>query len=62
MMFWSQAGNIYMADYELLDGIKPNDTDPQTKQYIAAPICLLYKNLQNKIMPIAIQVSQDQQV
>lgn len=49
-----------MADYELLDGIKPNSTDPQTQQFIAAPICLLYKDLENNIMPIAIQVSPDQ--
>ncbi|CAF98699.1 unnamed protein product, partial [Tetraodon nigroviridis] len=53
-----QAGNIYMADFELLDGVKPNDTDPRTQQYIAAPICLFYKNLENKIIPIAIQLNQ----
>lgn len=43
-------------DYELLDGIDGNKTDPSTIQYLAAPICLLYKNLVNKIVPIAIQV------
>lgn len=59
-MFCSQAGNIYMADYELLDGIQPNNTDPQTQQFLAAPVCLLYKDLENNIMPIAIQVSPDQ--
>lgn len=52
-----QAGNIYIADYEVLDGIKANDTDPCTLQYVAAPICLLYKNIQKKIVPIAIQVA-----
>lgn len=52
-----QAGNIYIADYEVVDGVTPNSTDPCTLQYLAAPICLLYKNIQNKIMPIAIQVS-----
>lgn len=51
-----QAGNVYMVDYEVLDGIKANDTDPCTPQYLAAPMCLLYKNMQNKILPIAIQV------
>lgn len=55
-MFWPQAGNIYIVDFELLDGISANRTDPCTLQYLAAPICLLYKNAQNKIMPIAIQV------
>lgn len=43
-------------DYELLDGIDANKTDPNTLQFLAAPICLLYKNLANKIVPIAIQV------
>uniref|UniRef100_A0AAX7VN42 Arachidonate 5-lipoxygenase a n=1 Tax=Astatotilapia calliptera TaxID=8154 RepID=A0AAX7VN42_ASTCA len=53
-----EAGNIYIVDYEVLDGITPNSTDPCTLQYLAAPICLLYKNAQNKIMPIAIQLGQ----
>ncbi|KAL1263256.1 hypothetical protein QQF64_005995 [Cirrhinus molitorella] len=53
-----KEGNIFIADYELLDGVTPNATDPCTLQYLAAPICLLYKNSQNKIMPIAIQLSQ----
>lgn len=55
-MFWLQAGNIYIVDYEMLEGINANSTDPCTLQYLAAPICLLYKNDQNKILPIAIQV------
>ncbi|XP_037127187.1 polyunsaturated fatty acid 5-lipoxygenase isoform X3 [Syngnathus acus] len=53
-----KAGNIYMVDYEVLDGIKANDSDPKTPQYMAAPICLLYKNTQNEILPIAIQLGQ----
>nr|XP_006009318.1 PREDICTED: arachidonate 5-lipoxygenase [Latimeria chalumnae] len=51
-----QEGNVYIANYELLDGVSANNTDPCTMQYIAAPICLLYKNTENKILPIAIQV------
>uniref|UniRef100_A0A3B3BCI9 Arachidonate 5-lipoxygenase a n=1 Tax=Oryzias melastigma TaxID=30732 RepID=A0A3B3BCI9_ORYME len=54
-----EAGNIYIVDFELLDGISANKTDPCTLQYLAAPICLLYKNNQKKIMPIAIQLGQD---
>lgn len=53
-----ELGNIFIVDYKLLDGISANKTDPCTIQYIAAPICLLYKNLENKIMPIAIQLNQ----
>lgn len=56
VLLWFQAGNVYIADYEVLDGVSANSTDPNTTQYIAAPICLLYKNALNKIMPIAIQV------
>ena len=51
-----QAGNIYLADYELMEDISPNSTDPCTLQYLAAPICLLYNNSQSKILPLAIQV------
>lgn len=47
---------MYIADYAVLDDIRPNRTDPCTLQYLTAPICLLYKNAQDKIMPIAIQV------
>ncbi|CAJ1067409.1 polyunsaturated fatty acid 5-lipoxygenase-like [Xyrichtys novacula] len=53
-----EAGNIYIVDYELIDGISANTTDPCTLQYLAAPICLLYKNARNKILPIAIQLCQ----
>uniref|UniRef100_A0A8C5I2D9 Arachidonate 5-lipoxygenase-like n=1 Tax=Gouania willdenowi TaxID=441366 RepID=A0A8C5I2D9_GOUWI len=53
-----EAGNIFICDYELLEGVSANCTDLCTQQYLAAPICLLYKNTQNKIVPIAIQLSQ----
>ncbi|KAG8435189.1 hypothetical protein GDO86_013216 [Hymenochirus boettgeri] len=53
-----ELGNIFIVDFHLLDGITANQTDPCTMQYIAAPICLLYKNLENKIVPIAIQLNQ----
>ncbi|XP_061083609.1 polyunsaturated fatty acid 5-lipoxygenase [Conger conger] len=53
-----KAGNIYIADYEIMENITPNGTDLCTLQYLAAPICLLYKNTQNKVLPIAIQLQQ----
>ncbi|KAI5606783.1 arachidonate 5-lipoxygenase, partial [Silurus asotus] len=53
-----KAGNLFIADYEIMDDITANATDPCTLQYLAAPICLMYKNIQNKILPIAIQLSQ----
>uniref|UniRef100_A0A671YPZ1 Arachidonate 5-lipoxygenase b, tandem duplicate 2 n=1 Tax=Sparus aurata TaxID=8175 RepID=A0A671YPZ1_SPAAU len=49
-----EAGNIYIADYEVLDGISPNSTDPCTLQYLAAPICLLYKTARNKILEVVL--------
>ncbi|XP_043093196.1 LOW QUALITY PROTEIN: polyunsaturated fatty acid 5-lipoxygenase-like [Puntigrus tetrazona] len=53
-----KGGNIYIADYAILEGVQANATDPDTKQYLAAPFCLLYKNSQNEIVPIAIQLSR----
>ncbi|KAG7265104.1 hypothetical protein CRUP_018232 [Coryphaenoides rupestris] len=53
-----EAGNIYIADYEVLDGITANCTDPCTLQYLAAPICLLYRTVRSKILPLAIQLGQ----
>uniref|UniRef100_A0A8C7K787 Arachidonate 5-lipoxygenase n=1 Tax=Oncorhynchus kisutch TaxID=8019 RepID=A0A8C7K787_ONCKI len=53
-----KAGNIYLADYELMEDISPNSTDPCTLQYLAAPICMLYNNSQSKILPLAIQLGQ----
>nr|XP_060630271.1 polyunsaturated fatty acid 5-lipoxygenase isoform X1 [Anolis sagrei ordinatus] len=54
-----KQGNIFIVDYELLDGVEVNKTDPCTVQYLAAPICLLYRNLEKKIVPIAIQINQE---
>ncbi|XP_067249519.1 polyunsaturated fatty acid 5-lipoxygenase-like isoform X1 [Chanodichthys erythropterus] len=51
-----KAGNIYITDYAILEGVQANATDPNTQQYLAAPFCLLYKNSQKEIVPIAIQV------
>ncbi|KAK7136446.1 hypothetical protein R3I94_014936 [Phoxinus phoxinus] len=53
-----KEGNIYIADYAILEGVRANATDPNTQQYLAAPFCLLYKNSQNEILPIAIQLSR----
>ncbi|CAM4719809.1 unnamed protein product [Leuciscus chuanchicus] len=53
-----KEGNVYIADYAILEGVQANATDPNTQQYLSAPFCLLYKNSQNEIMPIAIQLSR----
>ncbi|KAL1276673.1 hypothetical protein QQF64_036296 [Cirrhinus molitorella] len=49
-----QAGNIYIADYEILQGVPVSRKD----RYLTAPICLLYNNELDQMMPIAIQLSQ----
>ncbi|XP_073670849.1 polyunsaturated fatty acid 5-lipoxygenase-like [Paramisgurnus dabryanus] len=52
-----KKGNIYIADYEILAGLPANKAK-NTQYYLTAPICLLYNNRVNQIVPIAIQLSQ----
>ncbi|KAK1154858.1 arachidonate 15-lipoxygenase B-like [Acipenser oxyrinchus oxyrinchus] len=52
-----EKGNIFLVDYQLLDDIPANTIHGRT-QYIAAPLCLLYKDTHNKLKPIAIQLKQ----
>ncbi|XP_069741948.1 polyunsaturated fatty acid 5-lipoxygenase isoform X5 [Narcine bancroftii] len=54
-----KEGNIYLADYKIMDGVPANSTDPCTMQYLTAPICLLYNNSKQKLIPIAIQLKQE---
>ncbi|KAK7175681.1 hypothetical protein R3I93_000061 [Phoxinus phoxinus] len=49
-----KAGNIYLVDYEILEGV-PTSSD---LVFLTAPLCLLYKNRLDQIVPIAIQLSQ----
>ncbi|PIO15288.1 hypothetical protein AB205_0195910 [Aquarana catesbeiana] len=52
-----QDGHIFIADYKILEKI-PTNTIKEKKQYLAAPMCLLWKNPQDQLVPIAIQLSQ----
>ncbi|XP_040196523.1 hydroperoxide isomerase ALOXE3-like isoform X1 [Rana temporaria] len=52
-----QNGHIFLADYKILENI-PTNTINGKQQYIAAPMCLLWKNPQDQLVPIAIQLSQ----
>lgn len=52
-----KAGNIYLLDYSILDGI-PANTIKGKLQYIAAPLCLLYLHPDQGLIPIAIQLGQ----
>lgn len=50
-----QKGNIYLADYRILEGIPTVELNGQ-KQYQCAPLCLLHFGPEGNMMPIAIQV------
>ncbi|XP_064408889.1 polyunsaturated fatty acid lipoxygenase ALOX12-like [Latimeria chalumnae] len=52
-----KKGNIFIADYEILDGITANVIGGE-QQYLAAPICLLYRDPNDRLQPIAIQLNQ----
>ncbi|KAK1156707.1 arachidonate 15-lipoxygenase B-like [Acipenser oxyrinchus oxyrinchus] len=52
-----QKGNIYLVDYQLLDEF-PANTIHGKLQYLPAPLCLLYKDPDNQLKPIAIQLKQ----
>ncbi|XP_074549378.1 arachidonate 12-lipoxygenase, 12R-type-like [Halichoeres trimaculatus] len=50
-------GNIYLCDYKLLDGVETNTVNGK-KQYLMAPLVLLHKTPEDKMMPIATQLKQ----
>ncbi|XP_030604384.1 hydroperoxide isomerase ALOXE3-like [Archocentrus centrarchus] len=50
-------GNIFLCDYKLLDGVQSN-TIKGKKQYLMAPLILLQKTPDGRLMPIAIQLKQ----
>ncbi|XP_040196529.1 polyunsaturated fatty acid lipoxygenase ALOX8-like isoform X2 [Rana temporaria] len=52
-----QNGHIFLADYAILQGV-PANTINEKPQYMATPMCLLWKNPQDQLVPIAIQLSQ----
>uniref|UniRef100_A0A8C8ZYG5 Arachidonate 12-lipoxygenase, 12R type n=1 Tax=Prolemur simus TaxID=1328070 RepID=A0A8C8ZYG5_PROSS len=52
-----EKGNIYLADYRILEGIPTVELNGR-KQHHCAPLCLLHFNPEGNMMPIAIQLSQ----
>ncbi|XP_028996207.1 arachidonate 12-lipoxygenase, 12S-type [Betta splendens] len=52
-----RAGNVYLIDYAIMDGI-PTNVIKGKPQYVAAPLCLLYQHPDDGLVPIAIQLDQ----
>ncbi|KAM3623614.1 uncharacterized protein V6R79_013228 [Siganus canaliculatus] len=52
-----KCGNIFLCDYKCLDGVETNTINDK-KQFMAAPLVLLQKTLDDQLMPIAIQLKQ----
>ncbi|XP_070712351.1 arachidonate 12-lipoxygenase, 12R-type-like [Pempheris klunzingeri] len=52
-----QEGNMFLCDYKRLDGLQTNVINGK-KQYLMAPLVLLHKTPDDKMMPIAIQLKQ----
>ncbi|XP_034074786.1 arachidonate 8S-lipoxygenase-like [Gymnodraco acuticeps] len=52
-----KKGNIFLCDYKLLDGLKANIIK-EKQQYMTAPLVLLHKTHDDKLMPLAIQLKQ----
>uniref|UniRef100_A0A3Q2GF11 Arachidonate 15-lipoxygenase B-like n=1 Tax=Cyprinodon variegatus TaxID=28743 RepID=A0A3Q2GF11_CYPVA len=50
-------GNIFLCDYKMLDGVKANIIDGK-QQYLVAPLVLLHRTPDDKLMPVAIQLKQ----
>uniref|UniRef100_A0AAZ1WVB9 Arachidonate 15-lipoxygenase type B n=1 Tax=Oreochromis aureus TaxID=47969 RepID=A0AAZ1WVB9_OREAU len=49
-----KKGNIFLCDYKLLDGVQANTINGK-QQFLMAPLVLLQKTNDDKLMPIAIQ-------
>ncbi|XP_072704735.1 polyunsaturated fatty acid lipoxygenase ALOX8-like [Ciconia boyciana] len=52
-----EEGNIYLADYGVLEGLPTAEIDGRPT-YVAAPLCLLHQRPDGQLLPIAIQLSQ----
>ncbi|KAM9608562.1 polyunsaturated fatty acid lipoxygenase ALOX15B-like [Morphnus guianensis] len=52
-----EKGNIYLADYAVLEGLPTAEIDGHPT-FVAAPLCLLHQRPDGQLLPIAIQLSQ----
>lgn len=58
-----QDQRLYIADYKILDGVKPGDFPPEYTKYLCAPLALFAVpqagNCPQSLVPVAIQCHQD---
>lgn len=54
-----KAGNIFIINHEILEGLNTGTYEGQKLQ-LASPFCLLYLRPDKKLVPIAIQLLQDE--
>ncbi|XP_076121993.1 polyunsaturated fatty acid lipoxygenase ALOX15B-like [Alosa pseudoharengus] len=55
-----ENGNIFLCDYKDLNCVVGKENVIHDRlQYLAAPLCLLYKTSDKKLLPIAIQLKQE---
>ncbi|XP_044030744.1 polyunsaturated fatty acid lipoxygenase ALOX15B-like isoform X3 [Siniperca chuatsi] len=52
-----ERGNMFVADYRLLDGLTANTVN-RKQNYLTAPLVLLHLNSTNQLLPVAIQLKQ----
>lgn len=51
-----QTGNMFLVDYQLLDGLTANTVNGN-QNYVTAPLVLLHLNANKQLVPVAIQVN-----
>jgi len=49
---------LYLVNYKILDKTITSDLEDELGRYHLAPLCLLYVNSENQLLPIAIQLQQ----
>lgn len=54
-----EGDRLYLLDYQILSDILTPELEDQLGKYAVAPLCLLHVDAQDRLMPIAIRLRQD---